>query len=274
MSLFAFFFVAICLVFFLGALRRPGEPLRALGFRAGKWLLGAAVVLAALAAIYRTATPSTSLNYKLSVDVDDNGIPRHGEGVIKVVFQSMGPLLIDNTPQWAIGVVGEAFPVDLGARGAFFVLLSRDRTRDTSSGAGRDALGSYFNFYVNDLPNGSGSIAKMNALGASHAATDIKPDQLPTLVRLRDINNPKTVEIVDPDQLDLSFGPGVRIVKARAEITDEPVTKGIRKQLSWLKEGYWEKWIFDPHGEPANQVPLQRQITYGDFATSDFWGGR
>jgi hypothetical protein len=203
-------------------------------FRALKWLIGAALIFVALRAGCSMIEPSTSLTYKLLVDVDDNGTLRHGEGVIKVVFQSMGWFLIDNTPQWAVWPDGEAFPVDLGPRGILFVLLSEDRGRRTSCDAGRGAMDCYFNFFVNDLPNGAGSIAKMGVLGASHAALDFAPDRLPMLARFRDINDPRTAEIVDPKHLDASFGPGVKIVKARAEITHAPVTKGIEKILPWV----------------------------------------
>jgi hypothetical protein len=78
--------------------------------------------------------PWSSLHYKLSVDIDDNGINRHGKGVIGVKFQSQGPLLIGFTPQWSVEFSGEAFPIDLGARGTLFVLLAGDPKRERRSG--------------------------------------------------------------------------------------------------------------------------------------------
>jgi hypothetical protein len=188
-----------------------------------------------MVAAYRMSTPSTSLNYRLYVDVNDNGTLRHGEGVIKVIFQSNGWFLIDNSPQWDVGPDGEAFPVDLGPRGILFVLLTNDRSRAESCDAARGAMWCYFNFLVNDLPNGAGSIAKMDALGASHASVDFAPIHLPMLARFRDINDPRSAEIVDPMHLVASFGPGVRIVKAHAELTQAPVTRGIEKIIPWIK---------------------------------------
>jgi hypothetical protein len=80
------------------------------------------LVAATLVAAWKLAppllAPSASVNYKLSVDVDDNGVMRHGEGVIRVAFQSQGPLLIGNTPQWSGTTVGEAFAIDIGDRGS------------------------------------------------------------------------------------------------------------------------------------------------------------
>ena len=54
------------------------------------------------------------------------------------------------------------------------------------------------------------------------------------LVRFRDINDPKTVERVDPGKIDASFGPGVSLKSATFQVTDDPVTKGIAKRLPWL----------------------------------------
>src|SRR5262249_13499521 len=56
----------------------------------------------------------------------------------------------------------------------------------------------------------------------------------PRLLRFRDIKDPATAELVDPDYLAKSFGPGFRLVRVTIEITNEPVTRGIRKILPWL----------------------------------------
>jgi hypothetical protein len=70
---------------------------------------------------------------------------------------------------------------------------------------------------------------------------------LPMLVRFRDLNDPKTVEKVDPLDISKSFGTGARLVRATLEIvpmgvwplnsfgiTGEPVTSAIEKKLPWL----------------------------------------
>lgn len=199
-----------------------------------RFLKRGAIFLIVLAGIWLFAFPSAWLHYKLSVDVDDNGTRRHGEGVILVLFQSQGPLLIGNTPQWTVEALGEAFAVDMGPRGTFFVLLSNDRNRNTSAAAGRSALAVYFRFYVNDLSNGLSSLWKIVAFAQSKKAVDVAPNRLPQLVRFRDVNEPSTVEPVDPDRLDLSFGPGVKIIGVHAELTNEKVTKGIESRLKWL----------------------------------------
>ena len=240
-------------------------------------LLIAVTLIVAWKAMSAVLFPSSSLHYKLSIDVDDNGTIRHGEGVIGVGFQSQGPLRIDATPQWSVDFSGEAFPIDIGAKSTLFVLLTGDPKRERPSGdyrtderyspfdAGRDGLVEYFQFYVNDLPNGLGAKSKIDAFANSRTSVELTPNALPMLVRFRDVSDPKTVELVDPNHLDASFGPRVKIARAMVEITDAPMTVGIEKRLGWLRGGYLEKRLFEPHGGAVDQVPPERRLTDGDF---------
>lgn len=57
----------------------------------------------------------------------------------------------------------------------------------------------------------------------------------PLLVTFTDINDPTTVKQVDPNDLEASFGPGVRLRRIKITITDEPVTEGrVEEVLGWL----------------------------------------
>ena len=63
-----------------------------------------------------------------------------------------------------------------------------------------------------------------------HASAELVPEEIPMLVRFRDIDDPKSVEEVDPEDLAKSFGPGVKLARVTIEMTRDPVTKGIKKQ--------------------------------------------
>jgi hypothetical protein len=224
--------------------------------------------------------PSASLRYKLSVDIDDNGILRHGEGVIGVAFQSQGPLLIGNTPQWSVGTVGEAIAIDIGERGTLFVLLAGDVLRNKrnnitwgekgySPDAGRQALDAYFNFSVVNLPNGLGSRAKIDAFAASKASVELTASGLPLLVRFRDIQDPSSIEVVEPLDLETVFGGGVKLARAHVDIVDEPQTLGVERRLSWLNGGYPETYVLTLRDGPVGGVTTASQvITYRDFWSS------
>jgi len=268
-----FLFALAGVAVFLWALTSPEEPLHSLALRASKWVLAASVIVGAVAIVYFRAAPSASLNYKLSVDVDDNGVLRHGEGIIGAEFQAQ-PILIGQTPPWTVGPIGEAFPVDFDGKRMFFVLLSADRSRRSSVAAGsKGALYSYFHFRSIDAATAS-VLAEFISLGQSHENVDIRPVQLPMLVRFRDLTDPKSIEIVDPEHLDLGFGPGVKITAVRAQITSEPITSGIGIRLPWLKNGDYGTRIFEAKGGPVYQIPQVRMTTYGSFATSSFWQAR
>jgi hypothetical protein len=59
------------------------------------------------------------------------------------------------------------------------------------------------------------------------------------LVTFGDINDPKTVMLVDPANLMATFGPGVGLKSVTLEITDEAVTAGQAETvLGWL-ESTW-----------------------------------
>jgi hypothetical protein len=244
--------------------------------------LGVAVIaLIALAlVIWKLAAPSliipsASLHYKLSIEIDDNGVLRKGVG-----FQSQRPLLIGNTPQWSASTIGEAFGVDIGQRGTFFVTLVGDARRSrrdrgatgahgvSSTTAGPATLLAYFNFDVTGLPNGPESKAVIDAFAASNARVDIKPYTLPLLLRFRDLNDPSSIEVVDPNDLEAAFGRGVRIIGARVEITNEPLTSGIKERLPWLKLGYREKYLDTLSARPEDGDTAGQIVIYGDFWSS------
>ena len=78
------------------------------------------------------------------------------------------------------------------------------------------------------------------------------------LVRFRDINDPKTVERVDPWKLDASFGPGVSLKSATFQVTDDPVTKGIATLLPWSRTqvGHFSGQLIEDHAHPEKNVTI------------------
>ncbi|QRI66263.1 hypothetical protein JQ506_26185 (plasmid) [Shinella sp. PSBB067] len=59
----------------------------------------------------------------------------------------------------------------------------------------------------------------------------------PTLVTFRDINDPASVEKVDPDNLEATFGPGYRLASIEIAITSNPKSSGrIIRVIPWTKE--------------------------------------
>src|SRR5262249_22234800 len=64
-------------------------------------------------------------------------------------------------------------------------------------------------------------------------ARQITPDDLPDLVTFADIDDPKTVIEVNPNNLQATLGPGVSWNEITLESTSESITTGIRTKLPW-----------------------------------------
>ena len=61
---------------------------------------------------------------------------------------------------------------------------------------------------------------------------------MPDLVTFDDVNDPKSVIVVDPNNLQATLGPNVTWNEITLESTDEPVSNGIEQKLPWIPYYY------------------------------------
>jgi hypothetical protein len=188
----------------------------------------AAIVLAGYFGFHVTH-PSATIRYRLTLTVDTPEGIKTGSGVIQVTY-AKAVRILGSSAEITIGVKGEAVVVDLGKRGLLFALLKAGK--EPRSAPDWIVLKA-FGFKGGAL--GSPPDANIARLQTLHGKKQLSSQELPLLVRFRDIHDPTSVERVDPDNLAASFGPGVRLADATIEITDDPVTNGIEKRLPWLK---------------------------------------
>jgi hypothetical protein len=201
-----------------------------------KFALIAAVLISGYV-VWGLVYPSASWRYKLTIAVETPEGIKTGSSVIQVNAGRQPELLGYGT---AIGIRGEAAAVDLGERGVLLSLLVSKTDVDYG-----------YRIVFEQFPFQYGGLTKE---GIAHYASlrakaELSPSQLPMLVRFRDTNDPKTVELVDPNDLAKSFGADVQIKSATIEmvnvgiwpfsmfgITGEPVTRGIATKLGWLDD--------------------------------------
>jgi hypothetical protein len=89
--------------------------------------------------------------------------------------------------------------------------------------------------------------------------------EYPALVTFTDINDPKSVKLVDPANLAATFGEGYNLKSITLEITDEGVTKGKTEQvLPWLKTVTSN---LDGSKYSSPQLGLSNNINVGNFST-------
>lgn len=111
----------------------------------------------------------------------------------------------------------------------------------------------------------------MDVMQARAAAQDAEvkldlPQWLyPLLVTFTDIDDPSSVQRVDPANLAASFGPGIRLKRITVEVSDDDVTTGIEKRLPHFGKasGFlaWRQTL-------SNDDP-RRRLTRNDFISGD-----
>lgn len=147
---------------------------------------------------------------------------------------------------------GQAVVVDIASGKALFALVGNDSLAEMSMAALDPA-------YKNDWVESAERIA---------AGTGIQSPALimtwnyPMLVTFTDIDDPKSVQRVDPANLAASFGLGIRLKRITVEVTDDDVTTGIEKRLRWL--GDHPEPSLDP-GHGPKDFSLPASLHHGDF---------
>lgn len=240
-----------------------------------------------MAAILATLTGCGSgglpdYRYRLTVEVETPEGLRTGSSVIEVSTAIASSTSIPSPGAVRHRLNGEAVTVDLGRHGILFALLRSDNNGDWATnllfrlapdvGAVSDENGKYDSGasfrarYEAMLQN-----RRMMVLPKTFPDVAFLKDQpaRPMLVRFRDIDDPTTVERVDPDELAASYGDGVKLRRVTVQLTDEPVTKGIIKRLPWLvnQQG---GLIRVTRGKAIGDMPIGAQLHEGHFIRSNY----
>ena len=214
------------------------------------------------------------VHYRWALDIETPDGQKSGSGVIELHYHDQSGLgSFDSAIPWSVRARGEAVVVDLDARGVLFVLLKGDPMRSVSISAPRFVVPTLFEtWFVPDFHEGEKGAEQLDRIVRAKPKIDVLPDRLPMLVRFGDIADPKSVARVDPNNLAASFGPGVKLVRATIEITDDTVTTGIEKKLGWLPQVGKERGTLIPNPPRLlKDASVEQRITPGAFTTFDIW---
>jgi hypothetical protein len=235
------------------------------------------VVAAAAVGLAGCDTPTRRFRERLTLVVDTPEGTATGSSVIEhqTIFQD-GWLGGMASHMRLGGTRGEGVVVDLGTRGLLVGLLF-PLPADTIAGRRTGAPGGYeYHVFANlyaqaeaDSPRSDDKASAhfIDALNRLKPKGDVPFEILGPFVRFGDPNDPKSVERVEPSNLEASFGPGVRLERATIEITDAPLTTGIEKKLPWLDHYASLNASLDGDTGSARKViaPLAYQLSSGDF---------
>lgn len=202
----------------MGALRKIGIGLVAVAAIGWAW--------------WQWEYPTCTFNYRLTVEVETPAGVKSGFADTQVSYSTtLG--LPGRFPHDT--VTGEATYVDLGDGKNLFVTL-------TSNGSGRDHEGGALNalrlpLEILGLTRRHGSerdLCRAANAFANRGAVDVPLARLPTTVTFKDLNDPKSVKLVDPREADKVLGPEFQVAAAKIEISDQPRNGTIENTLPWL----------------------------------------
>jgi hypothetical protein len=190
----------------------------------------ATALIAACILLLSTAFPSETIRYRLTLEVEIDGKPVAGSGVIQVK-QFDTAAVLRSTGGAGAEVNGEAIILDLGRRGLVFGLL-RGATLGLSEEWGPRSL--LLRVFGDVFGSETGPLPRIRILQRERPRRELPPTYLPMLVHFRDVNDPKSIEQLDPTNFGATLGPGIVLRRAMIEITDDPITTGIEARLPWL----------------------------------------
>jgi hypothetical protein len=206
-------------------------------------VMGRFFLVLMLAAALTGCGRNESYRYKLTLAVNTPDGIRRASSVVEVVFWDV------SIPDRGVmhKLYGEALYLDLGPRARPMIALltsylhpkhSEDYpnyiafensirwTRD--AGPGHNILAE---LYGRPSPDFLDNVARISRMRGPHK---IAPSDLPDLVTFRDVGDPKSVVLIDPNNLQAILGSDITWHEMTLEMTDEPITTGITTKLTWL----------------------------------------
>ncbi|NOT70254.1 MAG: hypothetical protein HOP09_02915 [Hyphomicrobium sp.] len=227
-----------------------------------------AFLLVAASAVASNACgdPLFKFRYKLSIEANINGQVKKASSVAEVAYW----LDIDNSSHGS--VKGEALYLDLGSscRPLIALLTARPRNgaRNTSCQWGENGPGCLHDLYGTDKLDWNDKARRLDggeALLRQRGARALPIERLPDLVTFEDITDPATVKEVSPNDPSKALGCDFGWQKITLEITDEPVTTGIEKKLSWLPDYYDKALDGRRPGQRGKEMGLASEMSTVGF---------
>ncbi|MFM9973085.1 MAG: hypothetical protein ACKVON_00750 [Beijerinckiaceae bacterium] len=177
------------------------------------------------------------VRYRISLEAEVDGTPVRAFNIVELWEYDR------NFPEKGVvlGTIGEAIVMELRPGRILVALLSvvtqvPDLVRGGNWTRQRGNWGDLNSAYGHTAPRHQPIEEYWKKLTSFRGEREWSLDDLPDLVTFDDVNDPRTVKLVDPRNLEASFGPGVRLTRATIAVVanDTPLTKGIERKLPWI----------------------------------------
>ena len=205
---------------------------------------------------------SESYRYKLTLAVNTPDGVKRGSSVTEWVFWEVS-IPERGTPH---KLRGEALYLDLGPGARPLIALLTNHLHPKHDVVYWDWPNDNLlsRLYGLPLENFMDEIARVARMRGPRRIT---PADLPDLVTFADVNDPKSVVEVNPNDLQATLGPNITWNEITLEMTDEPVTKGIELKLPWLPEYFQKNKNLDGYDHHFTRE-LANILTWSDFDQS------
>ena len=187
------------------------------------------LVLATAAVILVGCGRAESYRYKLTLAVN-----KRGSSIVEVTFRDVSIPARGTMHE----LRGEALYLDLGPGARPLIALLTRRLQPYSreerpwTPDGGPGIGRMSRLY--GIPLSANGMDTVAAIARARGPRTITGEELPDLVTFENVNDPKSVLSVNPNDLPATLGSAVGWNEITLESTDEPITTGIKNKLPWL----------------------------------------
>lgn len=196
--------------------------------------------------------------YRLSVEVDTPDGLRTGSSVIEVQQRLVRPGSSPGHTAIVRRVRGQAVAVELSDGRTLFALLRSEDDVDWAAAVMQTAAPRHpdesFTEQFDNMLLIKGEVELPPRWPP--VAGGLRLAGYPLLITLADLSDPTSIERVDPGDLAATFGDGVSLRRISVQLTDDPVTTGIKERLEWLGKPFHRKLTNDdfPDGFPVGDL--------------------
>lgn len=215
---------------------------------------------------YKYVYPTISWNQKMTVVLDVDGTEVSGSSVsrVTVVFQ---PAWLPEMLPAELRFHAEAVDVAIPGEKHLFALL---RSKQFNSFSYMLILPHRIFHDVDFDRHGGPRSGLDHAISRIRDERAVPPDLFPVFVVFSDLNDPSSVQIVNPDEFSTKIGGGISLKSVTFSITDQRAKEHLQEELPWLVNLRRGALIPHPSSPPLSLDPTH-EVSTRDFLSIDHW---